>query len=79
MALRNEAAQARIDTELATLAKGAGLELGDLPSVRRDPILQETLRLEWTADVLEAISAGGDSETAEEPARKSATKAKVED
>lgn len=60
MTYRNEAAQARIDATLEGLTKGLTLDVGPVPTNRRDPILQETLRLEWMADLLEVLAAGPD-------------------
>lgn len=56
MAKRNENAQGRINASLATLVTLRGVEIGEYPTVRRDAVLQETLRLEWMADVLEALA-----------------------
>lgn len=69
MTYRNEAAQARIDTTLEALSAGLPLDVGSVPTNRRDPVLQETLRLEWMADLLEALAA-------EPEPSKPATKAK---
>lgn len=75
MSYRNEASQGRIDAALTSLVNDFTLDVQPLPSNRRDPILQEAVRLEWTADVLEAIAAssgvpgaaeGGDPASAED-------------
>lgn len=57
MTYRNEAAQARIDATLEGLTEALTLDVGPVPTNRRDPVLQETLRLEWMADLLEALAA----------------------
>jgi hypothetical protein len=55
MAIRNEAATKRIDVILQAIAARLDLEIPPIPSVRNNAILQETLRLEWSADVLEQV------------------------
>jgi hypothetical protein len=55
MAIRNEAATKRIDAILQAIAARLDLEIPTIPSVRNNAILQETLRLEWSADVLEQV------------------------
>lgn len=54
MAARNEMATARIDAALAAL--DATHDLPDRPAPSRDAVFAETQRLEWLADVLEAIA-----------------------
>lgn len=62
LSYRNEAAQARLGAALAELGEGdAGAQP---PGSRRDGALEATLRLEWTADVLERTA-----ERAKEQAR----------
>lgn len=55
MSYRNEAAQGRIDAALAQLAENFGDALPAQPALTRDAVYNETLRLEWTADTLEAV------------------------
>lgn len=54
MAIRNQQANDRIDDTLALLA--SGLDVPDAPQPTRDDVLRATFRLEWIADVLEAIA-----------------------
>lgn len=70
MSYRNEAAQARIDATLDGLTARLTTDVPPVPTNRRDPVLQETLRLEWMADLLESLAAEP------EPSR-TATKAKA--
>ena len=65
---RNEKAQARVDTALAAIIADGKLQVQELPSKTRDRDENDTLRLEWLADALEAIEAS---------VRKPASKAKA--
>lgn len=56
MRLRTEAAQRRIDAAVTALA--GSHELPAAPERHRDAALNEAQRLEWTADVLEALATG---------------------
>lgn len=60
MAIREDQANQRIDAAVAALAGGS--DVPDAPEPTRDPVLRSTLRLEWIADVLEALSAGESNE-----------------
>lgn len=55
LAIRNEKAQVRINDALAKLAATQDAALPDQPIRTRDPLLRETLRLEWTAETLEGL------------------------
>lgn len=65
---RNETAQARIDTALAAIIADGKLKVPELPAKARDRDENDTLRLEWLADALEAVEAS---------VRKPAAKAKT--
>lgn len=54
---RNETAQARVDTALAAIIADGKINVPDLPSKARDRDENDTLRLEWLADALEAVEA----------------------
>lgn len=56
MALRADAAQGRIAEAIDALSARLGVEIAPLPSDHRDPIAEPTLRLEWIAETLEALS-----------------------
>lgn len=56
LAIRNEKAQVRLNDALAKLAGDLGIEVPDQPVRRRDLFLNETFRLEWTADTLELLA-----------------------
>jgi len=57
MSYRNEASQGRIDAALAALVSRFAVEVGPLAGHPRAPLLAAAIRLEWTADVLEAVAA----------------------
>lgn len=58
MAVRQERAQARIDAAVDALTAASGLEIAPLAAMSRiDPVLRATLRDEWIADTLEAVTA----------------------
>lgn len=54
---RNEKAQARVDTALAAIIADGKLQVSELPFKTRDRDENDTLRLEWLADVMEAVEA----------------------
>lgn len=54
---RNEQAQARVDTALAAILATGKVDVPSLPRKTRDARENETLRLEWLAEALEAVEA----------------------
>ena len=68
MAVRQERAQARIDAAVDALTAASGLEIAPLAAMNRiDPVLRATLRDEWIADTLEAVTAHLTAAANEEP------------
>lgn len=55
MAIRIEQANDRIDAALERLASGQDVPAA--PPAHRDQVLRQTERLEWIADVLDAVEA----------------------
>lgn len=55
MSYRNEGAQSRIDAAVERIAAAGAFEVEPRPVYRRDPIRQETERLERLAGVLEQV------------------------
>lgn len=66
---RNDAAQKRIDAAVAAIV-ASGIELPPLPEPTRDQKHNETLRLEWLAEALEAIEATVRPATAKKETKK---------
>ena len=54
---RNDAAQTRIDAALAAIAASGTVTIPPMPDRTRDGKYNETLRMEWIAEALEAIAA----------------------
>jgi hypothetical protein len=67
MANRNQAANKRIDAALNAIAESGQFDLPDRPARSRDTVYEETQRLEWVADLVEAIAGNTGTDGDNEP------------